>query len=150
MEEAQVETGDINSMNHRISDAIALAESGTSGELRVHISYRLIESDPMKRARKLFTKQELHMTKYRNGVLIYVNPRRKKFAIVGDQGIHARVGQEYWDQWAAKLREDLRSTHYENAICDAIKHIGDTLKKFFPVREGDENPNELSNTVTED
>ncbi|MCM0605103.1 MAG: TPM domain-containing protein [Xanthomonadaceae bacterium] len=142
--------GELDTSAHRISDAIAQAEAGTSGELRVHISHRLIELNPMKRARKLFTKQELHLTKYRNGVLIYVNPRRKKFAIVGDQGIHTRVGQEYWNQWAAKLQEDLRSTHYENAVCDAIKNIGDTLKKYFPVQEGDENPNELPNIVTED
>lgn len=145
-----MEIGEFERSGHRISDAIAEAEKGTSGEIRVHISHQLLEPDPMKHARKLFTQQELHTTKYRNGVLIYINPRKKKFAIVGDQGIHARVGQKYWDEWASKLTEDLHSTHYENAVCDAVKRIGVTLKKYFPVDPDDHNPNELSNEVTED
>lgn len=149
-EEVPVGVGKLEESNHRISDSIDEAERGTSGEIRVHISHRLFERDPMRRARQLFLKQELHLTKNRNGIMIYVNPRRKKFAIVGDQGIHSRVGQNYWDEWSKKLTEDLRSTHYENAICDAVKNIGETLKKFFPVEPGEENPNELSNIVTED
>jgi uncharacterized membrane protein len=61
-----------------------------------------------------------------------VNLRRKKFAILGDQGIHDHVGQAYWDRISRELANDLRSTHHENAIAAAILRIGAALAKFFP------------------
>jgi len=145
-----VDLGKFEVKKHRITDAIALAEKQTSGEIRVHLSQRIFDHDPMKSARKWFTQLDLHGTRYHNGVLLYINLRRKKFAILGDTGIHARVGQEYWNQVAVKLQEGLRSTHVENAVVEAVENIGKVLKKHFPLEDGDENPDELSNEVTDD
>ena len=123
--------------NSKIIAAIREAEEKTTGEIRVHLSKRWIERDPMKTARKIFHKAELHGSLHKNSVLLYVNLRRKHFAIVGDQGIHDHVGQVYWERIVRELAQDLRSTHRDNAIAIAIQKIGDTLAKAFPA-EADE------------
>ena len=145
--EVQVAAGKTESA---ILKAIQWAEKGTTGEIRVHITRRWWEPDALKRAQKLFESYGMYRTAERNGVLLYVNLRKKKFAVIGDTGIQAKIGQSYWDDLAKSLREDLLSTHYENAIAFAVRTLGVTLKMHFPVESGAENPNELPDLVTED
>lgn len=133
-----------------IVDAIARAEERTSGEIQVHLTRRLWERDPIKRAWKLFNEFGMSNTRQRNAVLLYVNLRKHRFAIVADVGIHAQVGAEYWQGLAQALREDFHSTHFENAVAIAVTTIGATLSHFFPAQPGEDNPNELPNHVSED
>jgi uncharacterized membrane protein len=133
-----------------IVEAIARAERGTTGEIRVHLSRRLLEKDAMRRARRLFTRFEMHQTEDRNAVLLYVNLRRHKLAVVGDEGIHHRVGDEFWKKLVHELRSDLKGTHPENAIAMAVHRIGEELAKHFPLERGARHPNKLSNEVSED
>lgn len=133
-----------------IVTAIAEAESKTTGEIRVHLSRRWFERDPMKSARRIFLKYDLDKTTQRNAVLLYVNLKNKRFAILGDEGIHQRVGQSYWEKIAHELRDQLHSTYFENAIAVAVSQIGIVLKKYFPLSDGNRNDNELSNEVTHD
>ena len=149
-EGAQVEAGKQNSKHSPIIDAIAFAEAGTTGEVRVHISRRWFEKDPYSRAEKLFKRFGMWRTANRNAVLLYVNLRRHKFAVVGDEGIHKALGQEYWNSLSHALSEDLKKMAPEKAIAVAVVTIGETLKKFFPAEESPVNPDELSNDVTED
>lgn len=128
--------------------AIAEAERGTTGEIRVHITKRLIEPNVFKRAQKVFTKLKMNETQQRNAILLYVNIKRHRFAIVGDQGIHAIVGKKYWEELSQGLTQDLQSTHYERAIAIAVKTLGETLKRYFP--SDTHTKDELSNEVTHD
>lgn len=130
--------------------AIAEVEKRTTGEIRVHLSRRWIERDPFARAQKLFQEYGMTRTAQRNGVLLYINLRRHKFAIVGDEGIHRTVGQKYWEELARALHDDLMSTHLENAVAIAVHTIGATLQRFFPADLDSQNPDELSNEVTHD
>lgn len=134
-----------------IIEAIAAAESGTTGEIRVHIAKHWIERAPFARATRLFEHFNMFRTTDRNAVLFYINPRKRKFAIVGDIGIHNVVGQKYWESLSATLRKDLRSTHPENAIALAVLQIGEILREHFP-REEPSQPkvNQIPDLVTED
>jgi uncharacterized membrane protein len=133
-----------------IVQAIARAERGTTGEIRVHLSRRWLERHPFARATRLFNQYGMTRTAQRNGVLIYINLRRREFAIIGDEGIHKVVGQKYWDELAKHLHEDLASTHIENAVALAVGTVGATLHRFFPAEPGAQNPDELANEVMED
>ena len=115
-----------------IVQAIALAESGTTGEIRVHLSKRPFERSPLSRATQLFEQFGMSLTHQHNGVLLYVNLRRRKFAIVADTGITAAAGPRYWDQLGRSLRENLLATHPEHAIALAVQEIGNVLRKHFP------------------
>jgi len=71
----------------RIVSAIAEAERKTSGEIRVYISHRR-RTDPLAFAQKRFLELGMAKTRHRNAVLIYLVPLTRRFAIVGDEGIH--------------------------------------------------------------
>lgn len=133
-----------------IVQAIALAEAGTTGEIRVHLSRRFFEKDAYARAQRLFKRFGMSRTAQRNAVLLYVNLRRRKFAIIGDEGIHKNVGQEFWEKLARDLATHLRSTHPERAIALGVEEIGRVLKRFFPDDLSGGGTDELPNLVTED
>ncbi len=140
----------IGNQQSPIVQAIAHAEAGTTGEIRVHLSRKWIEQNPMQRARTLFEQFGMHQTTHRNAVLIYVNLRRRKFAIFGDSGVNEVVGPHYWEQVATNLREHLRGTHPERAIAFSVQEVGEVLKKYFPADPDSDNTNELPNLVSED
>jgi uncharacterized membrane protein len=86
-------------------------------------------------------------TKERNGVLIYLCFTRKQIAILGDQGINEKVPEGYWDELYHSMATAFRNEYYCDGICDAIQRVGEKLSIHFPVNQ--DNPNELSNEITE-
>jgi uncharacterized membrane protein len=133
-----------------IIGAIQKAEENSTGEIRVHLSKKFFEKDAFARATRLFKQFGMFRTAHRNAVLFYVNLKRKKFAIVGDEGIHQKVGQRYWEEIARELRKDLMETHPERAIANAVLKIGQVLEKHFPLEEGARHQNELKNEFSKD
>jgi uncharacterized membrane protein len=133
-----------------IVNAILQAEKNTTGEIRVHLSKKWIERDPFRRATRLFRQFGMFRTTHRNAILLYVNLKRQKFAIIGDEGIHKVVGQRYWEQLAQDLKRALISTHPENAIAIAVGQIGVVLQKHFPLDAGTQHHNELKDEFSED
>ena len=78
-----------------VEKAIAAAELQTSGELRVHIE-TTCKGDVMDRASVVFAALKMHKTEARNGVLVYLSTEDRKFAILGDMGINAKVDDGFW------------------------------------------------------
>src|ERR1700747_872720 len=87
-----------------IKKAIQNAELNTSGEIRVHVDERC-KGDVVPAAQKVFAHLKMNHTKERNGVLFYLAVRDKKFAIIGDQGIHQKVPEGFWDRIRDKMQE---------------------------------------------
>ena len=134
-----------------ISRAIAEAEARTSAEIRVHLDRRVphgrfwTKGHPLERAQAIFTRIGMHRTRERNGVLIYLAVADRKLAIIGDQGIHARVGDVYWERLRDALVEDLRGRAPRDGVIKVVQDLGRVLQEHFPRRGDDEN--ELSNEV---
>ena len=70
-----------------IVSAIKVAETNTSGEIRLHVENNCAE-DALDRAAYWFAELKMHQTAERNGVLFYLALADKKFAILGDMGIN--------------------------------------------------------------
>jgi uncharacterized membrane protein len=129
-----------------ISRAIAAAEAGTSGEIRVHLE-RTCLGDPVARAAELFEQLGMHRTALRQGVLLYLAVEDRRLAVVGDRGIHERVGETYWRALAASIAARLRGgARPVDAIASGVGEIGRTLARHFPRRPDD--LNELSDRVS--
>src|SRR6185436_9157204 len=79
-----------------VAAAVTAAEARTAAEIRVHLDHRC-PGDPMARAVEIFERLGMHRTELRAGVLVYVAVADRKLAVIGDAGIHTRVGQAYWD-----------------------------------------------------
>ena len=130
-----------------IARAVAVAEAATSAELRVHLERRVpAGADPMARAREVFAALGMHRTAERNGVLIYLAVEDHKLAIVGDEGIHTRVGAPYWEHVRDLMLERLRTGAARDAVLMAVGDVGAVLRQHYGRRPDD--TNELSNEVS--
>jgi len=79
-----------------IEKAIPDAERNTSGEIRVHVETSF-KGDILDRAATVFALLNMHKTKIRNGVLIYLAIKNRQFAILGDAGINQVVPDNFWN-----------------------------------------------------
>jgi len=129
----------------RISEAIEHAEKHTSGELRVHIGNRCPD-DPVRRAQQLLHRLGMTKTKHRNGVLFYFAVKSKKFAIVGDEGIHAKLGAAFWHGVREKMEAEFRAGNFVQGMIDGISEAGHQLHQHFPAGKNDKN--ELPDTIS--
>ena len=129
-----------------IVQAIQEAEKKTSGEVRVHIEKKCPKKDPIKRAISLFQKLRMHETDLRNGVIVYVATEDHLLAIWGDEGIHAKVGQEFWESTLITLQEDFKTNQIKNGLTKALLDIGEKLQEHFPYQKDDKN--ELDDSIS--
>ncbi len=128
-----------------ITQAIMNAELDTSGEIRIHVE-NTFTGDVMDRAAFIFKQLGMNKTDQRNGVLIYLAVKNRRFAIIGDSGIHKVVPENYWDDIKAKMLNHFREGRFADGLIEAITSTGDHLKKHFPRLKND--VNELTDEIS--
>jgi uncharacterized membrane protein len=139
----------LSKLDHdRIVQAIREQEARSSGQIAIYIQRGELTGDPVEAAQKRFRKSRLDRTRHRNAVLIYMAPRARKFAVIGDEGIHSRCGNDLWNGVVQKMQAHFKQEHFSDAIVDAIRDLGEVLAAQFP-RTGGET-NELPDEVAED
>ena len=128
-----------------IIDAIRAVEKNTSGEIRVHLADNAGE-EIMTNAYWTFRRLEMHKTKERNGVLIYLSPKKHCFAIIGDTGIDKVVPDHFWDEVCRMAEGHFRRGEFVEGVCLAVDRVGSLLREHFPDQDNRDNelPDELS------
>jgi len=129
----------------RIERAIAAAERLTSGEIRVSVA-PLFWGSIERAARRAFERLGMHQTRERNGVLFFIVPSRRKFYVLGDVGIHAKVGEDFWHAIAAVMGMHFQRGDYTEGLLRGIATLAERLKEHFPY-QGAADRNELSNEI---
>jgi uncharacterized membrane protein len=130
----------------RVVAAIAAAESLTSGEIRVLLA-RQAAPDPMLSARIQFERLGMMKTKERNGVLIFLAPRSRTFAVIGDEAIHEKCGDAFWRVLASAMEQHFKRGDFTSGLVHGIEHAGRLLAENFPRHPDD--TNELPDRVEE-
>ena len=133
----------------RISNQIKKAEKTTSGEIRISMKEKRQFADRSKTIRQLaekeFYKLNMHATRDKTGILLYLLLHERQFYILADQGINEKVTQETWDS----VRDEIQTKFHEGNFCDGmiagIEKVGKILSEHFPVKADD--TNELSNKI---
>jgi len=128
----------------KVRDAIAQAESVTSGEIRVFVDDRCKGSE-LDHAATVFEKLGMHKTEARNGILFYLSVQDRKFAIIGDAGIHAKVHDAFWQEVRDGMLEEFKRGDLIHGLELGIRQAGNAMSTYFP-RAGDDR-NELPDTI---
>jgi uncharacterized membrane protein len=127
-----------------VNEAITAAEKQTSGEIRLFIEDNCKE-DVLDHAAFIFTELKMNATAERNGVLFYLAMKSKKFAILGDAGINAKVPKDFWEAIKAQMQNHFISGDFSKGLTVGISMAGEALRTYFPYQKGDKN--ELSNDI---
>ena len=114
-----------------VVDAIRQAEVKTTGQIRVFISHRKTE-DAVADAQKEFAHLGLGGSPEKNSVLIFVSPRSHKFAVIGDEGVHARCGDAFWQELARAMSEYFRKSQFKEGLIHGVERAGQLLAEHFP------------------
>lgn len=101
----------------------------------------------MRRAREQFLAQNLHTTRERTGVLLYVSVAEHHVELLADAGIHARVPAGTWDQVVNRLTAQVKAGQVGAGFTEAVNAIGTQLATQFPAAKA--NPNELPDHLIE-
>lgn len=129
----------------QIQEAIAAAESNTSGEIRVHVD-KACKMDVLDRAANVFYQLQMDATELRNGILFYLAIEDRKFAILGDKGINEKVPANFWDMIKEVILYHFKKEEFAIGLSKGIEMAGEKLKTYFPYQDNDRN--ELSNEVS--
>ena len=121
-----------------VTHAIAAAEDGTTGRIAV----RVIPDkavDAFERAKHEFGRTGLHRHEEGNAVLVLVAPNARRFAVVGDRAMHARVGDAFWQEVVEQSRP-----HFARGATDgivyAVGRVGEALHAHFAAPPSEDAP----------
>lgn len=130
----------------RIVEAVRSTEKRTSGEIRVFVESRCPYMDAVDRATQVFFRLGMQKTDDRNAVIVYVALKDKQLAVFGDEGIHQKVGNEYWNKEVGDMISSFNKENYADGIRQCIVDIGDALRTHFPF-DNDTDKNELPDDI---
>lgn len=133
----------------RISNTIKEAEKTTAGEIRVAVKeekpFIKKGKDIRALAEEEFFKLNMHDTRDKTGILLYLILKERQFYILADEGINAKVSQDTWDKIRDEMQTEFMSGHFADGLITGVKKVGNILSEHFPIKPDD--TNELSNKV---
>jgi uncharacterized membrane protein len=132
--------------NQRIVSAIQQAERVTSGEIRIYVESHCRFMNPVDRALELFYGLKMEKTEQRNGVLLYIATKDHQLAIYGDEGIHQKVGNDFWNAEVKQILNAFNATHFTEGVIQIVQEVGAALRTHFPYT-GDTDKNELPDEI---
>jgi putative membrane protein len=109
---------------------------------------RAMEEAVRARALRAFAEQGLYRTAEGTGVLVFASLFERRAVVLGDKGIHEKIGDAEWDRAVAALVAGLRDGDPARAFVDAVAICGARLAQHFPSEGAARaNPNELEDAI---
>ena len=97
------------------------------------------------RAREVFFDKRVHRTQGGTGLLVYVSLFERMAAVLGDESVLAKLGQESLDALCSQLTNGFREGEPCEAFCGVIRAAGERLGEVLPRAQDD--VDELANTL---
>jgi len=111
----------------KIINVINKTQKETGYDIQVYVSQSLLEKDPVKSAKKVFSFYEMNL--YPQSILIYINKRNRKFTFICNEEITKKVSRSYFNTLSEHFGEDLLSTRLERALLILLTTLQITLPK---------------------
>lgn len=126
------------------SMVVAFLVGGTLGSQISWLRRLFTPLDQMKdevaaRARQTFFDRRVHHTSSASGLLVYVSLFEHRAAILADQVVLEKLGQDKLDALCQQLTEGLHQGHPTQAICAVIESAGQQLAQVLPRTDGTAN-----------
>jgi uncharacterized membrane protein len=83
-------------------------------------------------AQRHFAKTGMALTPGRNAVLIFLAPRSRQFAVIGDQGVHTACGDAFWTELTAAMEGYFKRGEFTAGLLHGIERAGALLAAHFP------------------
>ena len=128
----------------RVRAAIEAAEQRTSGQIVVSVA-DWFWGNPDRAARHAFDRLGIANTRRRNGVLVFVAPRRRRLIVLPDTAIDAALGTAFCQTVVAAIVERFRTGDLTGGLVHGIELIAGELAPHFP--RGADDRNELPDAV---
>lgn len=109
------------------------------------VGRKRIETAVRQRSVLSFYQKGLHQTRNQTGILVFISLLERKVRIMGDRGIHAKIGQAFWNARASELVKGIREGKTLEVLTGVIEKCGVELATHFPC--GADNPDEVPDDV---
>jgi len=109
------------------------------GWKRMFVTEKRATEVALEQASLEFQRLELHRTEERTGVLLFVSLFERRVVVLGDKGIHAKVGDAQWARTRDAVLAGIDREGLATGLVDGIHACGEVLTKHFPVADGDRN-----------
>ena len=109
------------------------------GWKRLFVSEARATEMALEQARQEFFELGLHETHERTGVLLLVSLFERRVIVLGDAGIHAKVGDEHWRKTKDVVLDGVRRGQLREGLIAGVRACGAELEMHFPWAAGDRN-----------
>jgi putative membrane protein len=106
---------------------------------RLFTPRRQMHEEVLSRARAVFFDNRVHHTKGSSGVLLYISLFERMAAVIADETVFRKLGQEKIDALCAELTHRLRSGNAAAALAESARSVGQSLTPLLPRAESDDN-----------
>lgn len=106
---------------------------------------RQMRDEVLLRSRQVFFDSRVHHTAGRTGLLVYVSLFERMAAVVADEAVIEKLGQQAINELRDHLTSALGKQRLAEAVCDTIAAAGERLSGVLPRTEDD--VNELPDAV---
>ncbi len=130
-----------------VAGVVGYLLAGVPPILRFLAGKRALEAAAQERALRAFAEYGVFDTRDRTGVLIFLSALERRAVVLGDRGIHARVGAAGFEKLVGELTAALHENHGVDGVCRVVEEIGEVLARDVPRRHDD--ANELPNVPIE-
>ena len=86
-----------------------------------------------------FQRLGLRETRARTGVLLFVSLFERRVVVLGDAGIHAKVGDAHWEKTKSAVLAGIARGSLRDGLVDGIAACGAELSRHFPRSADDRN-----------
>jgi uncharacterized membrane protein len=114
-----------------IAAALHRAEQATAARLAVVVAPHGRHSI-QSAAQRTFQRLRLGHDPHNPGVLIYIVPSRREFAVWGGAAAHERIGQAFWDSLVAFMKERIAQAGLTAGVIEGISCLERELSRHFP------------------
>jgi putative membrane protein len=115
---------------------------------RLLVTPRVAARDVMERAFAIFTQRGLSRTKGHTGVLILLSELERRVVILGDEAIHARVGEQGWQAYIDRIVDAIKRGQAARGVEEVLRDLTPLLAEIAP--PSDANDNELPDRVLDE